>query len=121
MNKATATSGMLQERHALQEPEGVSSPTYISEHMQLLAQYTSALEEVLAEEEKNLGSREEELYTQHKDTMSFNAAKNRIKYETASDRSEIARMKRLCSSSWDLIGASQSRVKHLVTEAQNQI
>ena len=44
MDIATAISGVLQERNALQQPEGVSNPTYMSEHMQLLEQYNSALE-----------------------------------------------------------------------------
>lgn len=122
MDIATAISGVLQERSALQQPEGISLPTYISEHMQLLAQYNSALEEVLAEEEKKLKTKEAHLfnkYTQGGDSV--NKAQIKIKYELAADEAEIARLARLCSSSWRFIGASQSRIKHPIQESQNQI
>lgn len=122
MNIATAISGVLTERIALQQPEGVSSPTYISDHMQRLSQYTAALEEVLAEEEKKLEIKEGELFKQYqKDGLSVSAAQIQIRYSTAPDRAEVSRLSRLCSSSWRFISASQSRIKHLVEEARNQI
>ncbi len=122
MNVETAIAGVLTERSALQQPEGVSSPTYISEHMQRLSQYTSALEEILAEEEKKLEVKEAILFKQYRDNgMSVNAAQTAIKYEIAADKGEVDRLTRLCSSSWRFIGSSQSRIKHLVEEAKNTI
>lgn len=122
MDIATAIAGVLQERSALQQPEGVSSPTYISLHMQTLAQYNSALEEVLADIEADLEKKESVLFKEYtKAGKSVNAAQTQIKYELAADKAEITRLTRFCSSSWRLISVSQSRIKHLVAEANNQI
>lgn len=122
MDIATAISGVLTERSALQQPEGLSSPTYISEHMQALAQYNSSLEENLAEEEKKLQIKEAKLFKEYTNAGdSVNKAQTKIKYELAADQAEITRIARLCSSSWRFISVSQSRIKHLVAEANNQI
>lgn len=123
MDKALAIKGVLEERNALRQPMGVSSPTYISEHMQLLAQYTSALDECLAEEQKRVDVLEGELFEKYTklDKKSVNAAQKIIKYELAADKAEITRLQRLCITRWRLIGSSQSRFKHLIAEATNQI
>ncbi len=122
MELATATAGVLQERGALQQPQGISSPPYISEHMQLLTQYTSALEENLAEMEANLKKREAKLFKEYRTNgLSANASEVQTKYDVAEDNAEVVRITRLCSSSWRLISSSQSRVKHLIEEAHNQI
>ena len=122
MDLATATAGVLQERGALQQPQGVSSPSYISEHMQLLTQYASALEERLEEMEANLKKREAKLFKEYRTKgLSANASEVQTKYDVAEDNAEVVRVIRLCSSSWRLISSSQSRVKHLIEEAHNQI
>lgn len=122
MDIATSISGVLTERSLLQQPEAVFSPTYISEHMQRLAQYNSALEENLAENEKLLELREATLFKEYRDQgMSTNAAQTQLKYEVAVDKAEIIRITRLCNTSWRIIATSQSRIKHLLAEAANQI
>jgi hypothetical protein len=122
MNIAEAISGVLTERAALQQPEAVFSPTYISEHMQRLAQYNGSLEENLAENEKLLELREATLFKEFREKgMSTNSAQTQLKYEVAADKAEIIRLARLCSSSWRIIATSQSRIKHLLAEAANQI
>lgn len=119
----TAIAGVLQERSALQKEEGISNPSYISEHMQRLVQFNSILEERIGEEEKKLEIEEARLFTDYRTNMgmSVNAAQIQIKYDIAEDKAEITRLARLCNSSYKLISASQSRVKHLVEEAHNQI
>lgn len=117
---ATAISGVLTERSALQQSEGLSLPSYISEHMQALGQYNSALEERLGDSQKEVEIREGELFkTYTQSGMSVNAAQTKIKYELAADKAEITRLTRLCSSSWRFISVSQSRMKHLTDEAKN--
>ncbi len=102
--------------------EGNSNPTYLSEHMYALTQYNSALESILADEEKKLKLKEAELFKGYtKSGDSVNKAQTKIKYELAADEAQIAYLSRLCSSSWRFIGSSQSRVKHLVEESKNQI
>lgn len=122
MDIATAISGVLTERSALQQIEGLSLPTYISEHMQALAQYNSALEERLGDEQKRVEIEEARLFKEYKSRgMSVNAAEKEIKYELAADKAEITRLQRLCSSSWRFISVAQSRHKHLMAEASNQV
>lgn len=122
MNLDTAIAGVLQERSALQQKEGISSPSYISEHMQLLTQYNSALEENLADMESNLKKREAKVFKEHRAKgLSVNASEVQTKYDIADDNAEVIRITRLCSSGWRLISSSQSRVKHLIEESHNQI
>jgi len=122
MKIEVAVKGVLQERGALQKMGGTPQPTYISEHMYLLSQFNSALEECLAEEEKKLELREAELFKEYRaKDLSANASQIQVKYDVAVDRAEIIRLTRLCSSGSRLISSAQSRIKHLLAEAQNQI
>lgn len=122
MDIELAISGVLTERSALQQPEGVSHPTYISEHMQRLSQYNSSLEENLAQAEKTLKLKEAELFKEYTASGdSVNKAQTKIKYELAADEAQIIYTTRLVSSSWRFISVSQSRIKHLIEEAKNQI
>lgn len=92
MDIETSIAGVLQERGALQQPEALSAPSYISEHMQRLSQYTSALEERLGDAQKEFEIREGELFKQYTHKMSVNAAQIKIKYEIAADKAEITRL-----------------------------
>lgn len=122
MDIALAISGVLTERNALQQSDGLYLPSYISEHMQALAQYTSALEETLGEEEKRITIEETKLFNAYRNKkMSVNASQVQIKYDLAADKAELDRLSRLCASSWRFISVSQSRINHLLKEAQNQI
>lgn len=121
MDIETAIAGVLQERSALQQSEGLS-PSYISEHMYALTQYNGSLEEILAEEEKKLELQEAKFFKGYRaENMSVNAAQVQTKYDVAPERAEIIRLTRLCNSSWRFISSAQSRIKHLLAEAQNQI
>ncbi len=122
MKLDTALAGVLQERSALQQPEGISSPSYISEHMQLLTQYNSALEENLADLEEKLEKNQSATFKAHRAKgLSVNAAEVQTKYDIAPEKAEVIKITRLCSSGWRLISSSQSRVKHLIEESHNQI
>ncbi len=123
MNIDTAIAGVLSERSALQQIEGLSAPTYISEHMYLLSQYISALEVIVGEETKRVELKEAELFNRYTktDKKSVNAAEKMIKYQLAADKAELARLSRLCTSSWRFISVAQSRHKHLIEESKNQI
>lgn len=118
----TAVKGMLDARTALQQPEGVSNPSYISEQIQKLAQYTGVVEEALAQEESDLVIKES---AQFKGYMaagkSANMSGELLKHDYPKERANIVQLTRLCNSSWKIIGVSQSRIKHLIAEANNQI
>lgn len=121
---ATSLKGMLESRDALQKTEGISNPTYISEHTQRLAQYTGAVEEVLAEDEADLVHKTAAKFKEYMSgdkPKSANMAGELLKYDFTDERAEIVKLTRLCNSSWKIISVSQSRVKHLIAEATNQI
>lgn len=118
----TAMKGMSDARLALQLEEAISNPTYISENTQRLAQYAGAIEEILAEDEAELVVKESQKFKQYmEEKKSANMAGNLLRYEFQYERAEIVKLTRLANSSWKIISASQSRVKHLIAEATNQI
>lgn len=122
MNLDTAIAGVLQERSALQQMEGTPNPSYLSEHMQLLSQYNSILEELVGDEKKKLEVREAELFEKYRAKgMSVNASEVQTKYDVVADRAEVNRLQSLVNSSWRFISATQSRIKHLIEESRNQI
>ncbi len=117
----TALKGMVEARNALQQQEGISNPSYISENIQKLAQYVGVLEEILAEDEADLIKKESEKFKSYMESgKSANMASNLLKYDFTTERAEIVKLIRLCNSSWKIISVSQSRVKHLIAEANNQ-
>jgi hypothetical protein len=119
---ATAKKGMLEARSALAKSEGVSLPSYISEHTQRLAQYTGSVEESLAKSEADLVKLTAEKFKAYMtDGKSANMAGELLKYDFTEERAEVVELTRLCNSSWKIISVSQSRVKHLIAEATNQI
>jgi len=119
---ATAEKGMLESRDSLRKKEGVLLPTFISEQIQRLAQYTGAVEEILAEYESEFIKNEAKRLKEYMESgKSVNMATNLIKFDLADERAEIAKLTRLVNSSWKIIGVSQSRIKHLIAEANNQI
>ena len=122
MKLDAALAGVLQERAALQKMEGTLSPSYLSEHMQVLSQYNSILEERVGEEKKKLEIREAELFKKYrKEGKSVNASEVQMKYDVAEDKAEVTRLMALVSSSWRFISVTQSRIKHLIEESHNQI
>lgn len=122
MNIASAKASVLKERTALEDSQGLSNPSYISEHMQALSQYVAILDDLAREREEELEKREASLFKQYRsEKMSVNGAQTQIKYEMMSDKAEIASLNRLVSGSWKFINACQSRLKYLVEEAKSTI
>ena len=119
---ATALKGMSTHREALLDVASSSNPTYISEHCHRLTQYISISEEYLADLAAELETNEANSFHQHiADGKSPNAAKELIRREFTKERAQIIKLTRLNSSGWKLVGECQSRVKHLIAEATNQI
>lgn len=119
---ATAINGMLETRNALRKQEGVSAPVFISEQIQRLAQYTGALEEILAEDESDIHKKEVEQFKKYIEAgKSVNMATNLLKFDFSEEHAAIIKHTRYVNSSWKIISVSQSRIKHLIAEANNQI
>jgi len=119
---STALKGMTRHREALLEVGGASNPSLISENTHRLAQYIAVAEEKLADLEEELEIKESDSFNQHiKEGKSVNAAKESVRREFTRERAQIIKVTRLVSSGWKLVSESQSRVKHLIAEANSQI
>lgn len=119
---STSLKGMTTHREALLKPEGASNPSFISEHCHRLAQYIAATEDNLAELEAELEISEAKSFEEHlSGGKSVNASKESVRREFTKERAQIVKLTRLVSSGWKLVSESQSRVKHLIAEANNQI
>lgn len=118
MKLEDAVKGMMNAREKLRSKQGVADPHFISEQMQRLAQYTGAVEETLAELEKQLEVVEARKFTHYtkEEGMSVNQAEILAKQEVGNLKGEIAKLKRYVNSSWQIVGVSQSRWNHLSHE-----
>lgn len=118
MDLQVAVKGMMEARAQLRSKKGVSDPTFISEQMQRLAQYTGAVEEHLADLEEQLEVVEMKKFINYtkEQGKSVNQAEILAKQEVGSLKGEIAKLKRYVSSSWQIVGVSQSRWNHLSAE-----
>jgi hypothetical protein len=122
MELKTAIEGMLTVRAELQQPEGVSLPTFISEKIQILAQFVGVIEITLAEKEELLAINEAKKYKEYIDAgKKTSTAKDLARFDFIAEHAEINRLSRYISSSWKIVSTSQSRVKHLIEESKNQI
>lgn len=117
MDLETAIKGLLQVRNTLRSTQGVIDPLFISENMQRLAQYTSAVEEHLADYEEELEILEMQKFLSYLNQgKSVNMSEMLAKQEVGSHKGKIAKLSRLVKSSWSLISTAQSRIKHLTGE-----
>lgn len=123
MELEQALKGMETAKTALRSRQGITSPSYMSEHMDRLAAYTSAVEDHLAQFEFNLEHQERAAYIkalmQPKATPS--SSEKTAKYEVAELKGQIKRLSRLVGSAWRLVGEKQSRFNHLEKEARGQV
>jgi hypothetical protein len=117
MDINTAITGLLDARNQLRSKRGVSDPTFISEQMMRLTQFTGAVEEHLAVYEEELEVAEmQEFDNQLTQGKSVNMSETLAKQKVGSLKGKIAYLKRLVNSSWSIIGVAQSRFNHLNRE-----
>lgn len=119
MTLEEAVKGMLEARDKLRTKQGIVDPAYISQQMQILTQFTSAVEEHLAElEEEHESNMTNKFvkYTNGEDAVSVSQAETKTRFETGITKGQIAKLKRYVGSSWSVIGVAQSRVNHLASE-----
>lgn len=117
MDLDVATKGLLQVRNDMRSRQGVTDPLFISENMQRLAQYTSAVEEYLSDLEEQIEVVEMQKFLGYlKQGDSVNKAETLAKQEVSELKGNIAKLTRLVNSSWKLISTAQSRINHLTSE-----
>lgn len=123
MDLKTALKGMADAQSMLRSKEGVKSLPNMSENMDRLAAYTSAVEDHLADLEEQLQIAESEYYYDAKTVFNMTpaAAEREAKYASADLKGNIKRLTRLVNSAWKLISVKQSRFNHLVKEQEGQI
>lgn len=122
MDIDTALKGMFDAKRRLESRDAINIPTILSEQMDRLATYTSAVEEHLAELEKELEIQEANKWSDAiREGSSPSAADTIAKREIAKEKGEVKRLTRLVKSSWSLVGVKQSRFNHLQAEMKAQI
>lgn len=101
----------------------VSDPVGMSLHMMKLAQYTSAVEEHLAQYEKDLEI-EYAVKLKHyllDNKMKVTESERMVEMEIAEKKGQVKYLTRLVASAWKQTGIVQSRINHLTREAGTQI
>lgn len=122
MDLQTAINGMLQMRDALNTPQGVFSPTFISEKIAQLTQYVGEIERHVAEKEEQLTINEASAYKTYMNAgKKTSTAKDLARYDFIAEHAEINKLQRYISSSWKIVSTGQSRIRHLIEESKNQI
>jgi len=122
MKLEVALKGMASAQKNLRSVEGIGNPVFMSEAMMRLSQYTGCVEDHLAELEKEAELAEAKSYMEMKAFgKSPSAAEKEAKYAVAEFKADIKRLTRLTTSAWRQVGVIQSRVNHLIREAQTQV
>ena len=115
MELEQAISIMLDAQDKLRTRRGVNDPDFMSEQMQRLAQATGAVEQHLAEYERDyeikLGTKLHQ-YLVDEGASATNADK-RTRIDLAELKGEIAYLSRIVSSAWKQVSTTQSRWNHL--------
>lgn len=123
MDLVVAVKGMLEAEEKLRSSEGIGNPMYMSRQMAILSQFTGAVEERLAEYEKDLEitsaqKLHEYMITNH---MKVTEAQRLVEIDIAERKGQVKYLTRLVASAWRQVGVIQSRINHLVREAGTQI
>lgn len=123
MDLQTAIKTMLDAQVKLRTKRGVLDPAYMSEQMMRLAQATGAVEEHLADFEKQYEQQQAVLFKQFLVTEGTSAtnAEKRVKIELGELKGQLAYLSRITASAWKQISTIQSRYNHLAKESVGQI
>lgn len=119
---SSALNGMASAQERLRTATAIISPTIMSEQMMRLSQYAGAVDEHLAEFEKEYEIMlSASILKKIKDGMKVSPAEVQSKMELSEIRGQIAFLSRLSSSAWKQVSIVQSRINHLVRESQTTI
>lgn len=123
MELADALEKMLAVEASLREPGMASNPVGLSVRMIKLSQYTGAVEEKLAEYEKDLEIGYAVKLKQYllDEKMKVTEAQRMVEMEIAETKGQVKYLTRLTSSAWKQIGTVQSRINHLNKESGTNI
>lgn len=119
MDLDKALQGLFDAEKSLRSNEGINNPVYMSTHMMRLSQYTGAVEERLAEYEKDIEIKSAGLLKQYMidQQMKVTQAERMIDIEMSETKGQIKYLTRVTGSAWKQVGVIQSRINHLMREA----
>ena len=122
MDLEVALKGMFDSENSLRSRTGINNPTYMSEQMMRLSQYLGAVEEHLADLERSFEIKEavmmKDRLLDRRPPMPVTKAEREVAIELAEEKGQIKYLTRLVKSGWSQVGIIQSRINHLVREAQ---
>ena len=109
---------LLKAERVLQTSHIYSNPASLSMVMIRISTYAGAVEEKLAEYEKNYEIKQADLYRQYlrEEKLSPTAAEKQVKIALGELKGNIAYLSRIVSSAWKQVSTCQSRVSHLNQE-----
>lgn len=121
MDLDKAIEGMLDAEKKLRTAQGINNPVTMSEQMMRLSQYLGAVEEHLANYERDYEvSLAQNLHRlMILEGMKPTPAEARAKMELGETKGQIVYLSRLVTSGWRQVGVIQSRINHLIREAQS--
>lgn len=117
-----ALRGLSSAQEKLRNATAIISPVIMSEQMIRLSQYVGALDEHLAEYEKEYDIQlAAKILNKHKEGMKISPAETLSKMELAEVRGQISYLSRISSSAWRQVNVIQSRIQHLRTESMTNV
>lgn len=123
MELEPAIKGMLTAQADLRSKTGISNPPFMSAKMMTLSSFTSAVEEHLAQYERDYETQEAQILRRCiiDEGKSATAAEKYVKMEMGELEGQIKYLTRIVGAAWKQVGVIQSRYNHLIKEATTQI
>lgn len=123
MNLDKAISGLFDAEGQIRSKEGISNPILLSSQMMRMSAYVSAIEQTLAEYERDYEIQSGKILKRCMVDENMNASQSekQVKIEIAETKGQIAYLGRLVSSAWKVVGVAQSRINHLIQESRTNI
>lgn len=123
MNLEQGLDGMFDAQGKLQTAQATSAPLLMSKEMYRLAQYTGAVENILAAYERDYEIEFAQKLNQFimQDGMKPSPASTQVDMLMGEQKGQIKYLTRVVSSSWKRVGVCQSRISHLIKESTTQI
>lgn len=118
-----ALKGMFDAESKLRSAVGITNIVAMSENMMRLTAYTGAVEQTLAELERDFEFDFSRLLKEKMmdHGMKVTQAERETDIEMAKIKGQIKYLTRLVGSAWKQVGVIQSRINHLVREASTTI
>jgi chromosome segregation ATPase len=128
MDLETAVKGMMDAKARLQSKAAVTSPSILSEQMYRLGQYTSAIEDHLADLEEDYEKQEAAILKRELHPEGFEAKRNsatgagvEVKIELGELEGQIKRLDRVVKASWKQGNTAMARYNHLLNEMKGAV